>query len=790
MADFEYPEWNQPGIEPPQSKKDEGWSPTEKPPAEWFNWFFNRTYEALKYINDEKIGKYDLLYWQPGKEYQVGDVCQATNGPAWKRMECVVTGTSSAVEPNWPDAGQTITDGTCQWQVDDVRDALRTIVNVESTGYGIIEGLNVSAQNTPDMTIQVKGGVVHMPSGKRFVITAVTALAILAADLSLPREDLVYVTSGGIVAYAAGAPAETPIPPTTPIGSFALANIEVAANVTAITSDNIIDQRMFKMDTQSQIDPRIFGADKTGINYSTQAIINSLDSVNAIDYGSYGMKNGGGEIKLPPGVFKIDTNQLLLKDNIRIKGAGIGLTLLVVYGTGGTALQTTANENQNIFIEDLTILNGGDVDDGIYIKNCYKPTLRNVHTYGFKNNGITLHGCIASVIDNCYSYNNGNIGLYLQNLPGIAANNMFTIIGGAYRVNTTAGISIENGHLKGNILGPVIESNGYSTAGDGYGIKITGSTDSVYINAYFENNKCHIAIGDTTTVFGNPRDIKVDSSFFSTTNGGGPYAKIFGGKNIKFDNCSNHSLTAPAVIEVYKHADVIEFSDNMQGFWVLRGNGITYPLKPKTKQNLLPSTKAEAWNGINATIARDLTQVTPKAGLREVFEIAPVSGGVFGVNTVINIPGTVNKDYFTLGIFVKSKTLAQQRLYFSMSATFSYSSTILYPTNPDYDSFNAGKEWTWVKIGRMIPADVIDANPSGTRNLTISLYSTNYTDNFYISEPVIVKGMATEPPEFVPTNGTIVLNDSGGQYMSSDNGNLYKLTVSDVGTLTATAKIR
>jgi len=42
------PEWNAPGVEPPQSKKDEGWGVTEKPPADWFNWFFYRTYNALK----------------------------------------------------------------------------------------------------------------------------------------------------------------------------------------------------------------------------------------------------------------------------------------------------------------------------------------------------------------------------------------------------------------------------------------------------------------------------------------------------------------------------------------------------------------------------------------------------------------------------------------------------------------------------------------------------------------------------------------------------------------------
>jgi Phage tail fibre repeat len=42
------PEWNAPGVEPPQSKKDSGWGAQEKPPGDWFNWFFNKTYNALK----------------------------------------------------------------------------------------------------------------------------------------------------------------------------------------------------------------------------------------------------------------------------------------------------------------------------------------------------------------------------------------------------------------------------------------------------------------------------------------------------------------------------------------------------------------------------------------------------------------------------------------------------------------------------------------------------------------------------------------------------------------------
>ena len=48
----ELPEWNQEGAEPSQDKKDNGFTVLERPPAGYFDWFFNRTYRALKAFKD------------------------------------------------------------------------------------------------------------------------------------------------------------------------------------------------------------------------------------------------------------------------------------------------------------------------------------------------------------------------------------------------------------------------------------------------------------------------------------------------------------------------------------------------------------------------------------------------------------------------------------------------------------------------------------------------------------------------------------------------------------------
>jgi hypothetical protein len=41
------PQWDNVGTEPSGAKKTAGWLPSEKPPAEWFNWLFNRNYKCI-----------------------------------------------------------------------------------------------------------------------------------------------------------------------------------------------------------------------------------------------------------------------------------------------------------------------------------------------------------------------------------------------------------------------------------------------------------------------------------------------------------------------------------------------------------------------------------------------------------------------------------------------------------------------------------------------------------------------------------------------------------------------
>ncbi|MCD5030865.1 phage tail protein [Enterococcus faecalis] len=49
----ELPIWLASGVKPPESLINNGWKASQKPPADYFNWFFYRTHEALKELQEK-----------------------------------------------------------------------------------------------------------------------------------------------------------------------------------------------------------------------------------------------------------------------------------------------------------------------------------------------------------------------------------------------------------------------------------------------------------------------------------------------------------------------------------------------------------------------------------------------------------------------------------------------------------------------------------------------------------------------------------------------------------------
>jgi hypothetical protein len=111
----------------------------------------------------------------------------------------------------------------------------------EKTSYGVVSGLEVTAQDTPDMSVNVSEGIIYMQDGERFEVEANTIP--VEADADNPRTDIIYINGTGVVSYMPGIAEAEPKAPETPSGSQLLAEIEVAANATAIETENITDKR-------------------------------------------------------------------------------------------------------------------------------------------------------------------------------------------------------------------------------------------------------------------------------------------------------------------------------------------------------------------------------------------------------------------------------------------------------------------------------------------------------------------------------------------------------------------
>lgn len=134
-----------------------------------------------------------------------------------------------------------------QTQILDVPNAIEQAIEqlqtqiLEKTSYGVVFGLVTTAQEVPDMTVNVSSGIIYMQDGERFEVEADT-ITVVEADVDNPRIDIVYINGTGLVNYMPGIAEVGPGAPETPLGSQLLAEMTVAANATAIESTDIRDK--------------------------------------------------------------------------------------------------------------------------------------------------------------------------------------------------------------------------------------------------------------------------------------------------------------------------------------------------------------------------------------------------------------------------------------------------------------------------------------------------------------------------------------------------------------------
>ncbi len=113
-------------------------------------------------------------------------------------------------------------------------------------GDGVLSGLGVSPQGSPDMTVAVAAGLIRVQGW--FCFVSATNVTIAAADSLLDRIDLVVVDWNGAVSRVAGTAASYPAPPDIPANSILLAQVYVAAGDTSIGVGEVTDKRVLVPD--------------------------------------------------------------------------------------------------------------------------------------------------------------------------------------------------------------------------------------------------------------------------------------------------------------------------------------------------------------------------------------------------------------------------------------------------------------------------------------------------------------------------------------------------------------
>lgn len=163
--------------------------------------------------------------------------------------------------PNKADAAYPRQAGGFSTDIDTIAAAL--------AGDGVLSGMGVSAQGSPDMTVAVAGGQARI--GGYFPYVAAQNVTIAAADSTNPRIDIIVVDYNGTVSRTAGTAAALAVPPAVPANSLQLAQVYVPAAATAITSGMIVDKRPVAIDYFDLYDEFTQGALVTTGNFGALA---------------------------------------------------------------------------------------------------------------------------------------------------------------------------------------------------------------------------------------------------------------------------------------------------------------------------------------------------------------------------------------------------------------------------------------------------------------------------------------------------------------------------------------
>ncbi|WP_225773397.1 glycosyl hydrolase family 28-related protein [Pseudomonas sp. Marseille-Q5115] len=201
-------------------------------------------------------------------------------------------------------------------------------------------------------------------------------------------------------------------------------------------------------------DVKDFGATGDGVTDDTLAVQAAIDAAAAA---------GGGRVILPAGTYRIspgsDHTGLLLKDNVALDGAGMGLTVIKLDDSNDLVTGLLRGAGDNLEINRLTLDGNGRGERGV--SDCWSTNgttnllLDAVEAVGGSGYGIDLRSAQGEVtVRNCVARQNG--------LDGIAADTAAVVLlqDNASYLNLGAGYS-----LGGNVR--LEDSEASRNGGDG-----------------------------------------------------------------------------------------------------------------------------------------------------------------------------------------------------------------------------------------------------------------------------------------------------------------------------------
>lgn len=166
---------------------------------------------------------------------------------------------------------------------------------------------------------------------------------------------------------------------------------------------------------------------------------------------------GGGHVVFMEGTYYFDSDIVIDRDNVHIKGQGEGTKFVLMDETEEEVRGIYAENKAGIEVVDLSMDGRREMQDpskhrGIHLISCADFTIRNVTIQNFSRPGIRISTCrsgqvLESNIENC------TYGIYVDGAEGCFVEDII-ISGNVVRDNTLSGIYVSFGNnisINGNV---------------------------------------------------------------------------------------------------------------------------------------------------------------------------------------------------------------------------------------------------------------------------------------------------------------------------------------------------